>query len=1021
MASEDRILKILLQLKADVADTTKVTGALKEVEAQATRTAAAVKASAASGIDPAVAKSEAEFAARIAARRLADEQAILAAQVAAQSVLTQNNALSEQGLETAERASSDMGGRLFIAAAIAYKIYEAIAHSADEAVRLAKETERQSDDLLKQVQHWQDIAAAAGDFHDIVKLGDDIGPRLEAMAEKLDEFRRREIDKTQKAYDFVTKMFMGVATGGQLGGFGSTGFNQGNLDESTKAQERYNQIQLKSANESIDRAQKAKEVWEAVNLLPLNQAVEEYSRKLDDLKAKQAGIDRNKDVPSFEEWKKLNKEIELTEKRVDQLTKTQSRLASETEKVSAGIAKVDFAQLDKGDQLAALNVNLEEIQVKLREVGVEAASPNEALEKAKDLTKENAEEVIKLVEAWAKVLGQIAQVVQQQEADRAKEEAEGRRAAQERVNASLRESGLLLSDIRQQQQLIANDPFLSTEAKQIQLANLYRKEQETILLEILKIKALIAQIEAVGGPKEQQQVAQLTAKLHGLGFEYQQLGQKVKSLSFSGELQADLTAWANSFGTAAHQIAGVITGTLNVAIAQTAQLLTDAIFRTGDWKQALLQVGEAGVKMIIQMLLQWVISRTLMSVLNAAFGKVDASAANKLAESSAAAWSPAAVSASIATEGVAAGTGTAAYIAALVAGLSAATGIAGGGGGFRKGGYTGDGSADEYAGPAHKKEFVFDAGATSSHGIEDLELLRRGQASIIPHFAGGGDVDLPPIGGGDFGAPPLWENWQDTGGIFNWWNQNRSNYDPNASWYNGSRLIDPGSSPAGSNPFNNWVQGWLALHGGVTNPNIGNPNSWYPSNPFNVTGFGTHAPSGVYGLGAGPTAVPTYWGHSGGIGNAGGLGASGGGPPASKRAGHSANYWVFQDGGLVDGPPSSVDNVLAMLATGEHVIQTPAVAWAERNFGPNFLKDINEMRIPMRATHFAGGGLVGSSSPVNSSAGGSGSGQVLLKVIPVTDWKAALREARKDDDHRVFIVDTVKGAAHEIGIGAVNG
>lgn len=40
MANEDRILKILLQLKADTADTAKVTAGLKEIEVQAEKTAA---------------------------------------------------------------------------------------------------------------------------------------------------------------------------------------------------------------------------------------------------------------------------------------------------------------------------------------------------------------------------------------------------------------------------------------------------------------------------------------------------------------------------------------------------------------------------------------------------------------------------------------------------------------------------------------------------------------------------------------------------------------------------------------------------------------------------------------------------------------------------------------------------------------------------------------------------------------------------------------------------------------------
>lgn len=82
----------------------------------------------------------------------------------------------------------------------------------------------------------------------------------------------------------------------------------------------------------------------------------------------------------------------------------------------------------------------------------------------------------------------------------------------------------------------------------------------------------------------------------------------------------------------------------------------------------------------------------------------------------------------------------------LVGALGGAFGLGGGGGltgarifseqstvgsvpkifGFSGGGYTGDGSPTDIAGPVHKKEFVFDASATSRIGVPTLEALRRG-------------------------------------------------------------------------------------------------------------------------------------------------------------------------------------------------------------------------------------------------------------------------------------------------------
>jgi len=93
------------------------------------------------------------------------------------------------------------------------------------------------------------------------------------------------------------------------------------------------------------------------------------------------------------------------------------------------------------------------------------------------------------------------------------------------------------------------------------------------------------------------------------------------------------------------------------------------------------------------------------------------------ATTTAAAWTPAAFMASIGSFGAAAAIGIAAVLA-----LGAL-------GGFRKGGYTGNGGVDDVAGVVHGKEFVFDAAATSRIGVSNLEAMRKGQAlptNVIP-------------------------------------------------------------------------------------------------------------------------------------------------------------------------------------------------------------------------------------------------------------------------------------------------
>lgn len=86
------------------------------------------------------------------------------------------------------------------------------------------------------------------------------------------------------------------------------------------------------------------------------------------------------------------------------------------------------------------------------------------------------------------------------------------------------------------------------------------------------------------------------------------------------------------------------------------------------------------------------------------------------AGTTASAWSFAAIAASIGSFGTAAAIGLAAVVAAMAFG-----------GGFRKGGYTGNGGVNQAAGIVHGQEYVFDADAVKRIGVGNLEALRSGR------------------------------------------------------------------------------------------------------------------------------------------------------------------------------------------------------------------------------------------------------------------------------------------------------
>src|SRR5581483_8498511 len=267
-----------------------------------------------------------------------------------------------------------------------------------------------------------------------------------------------------------------------------------------------------------------------------------------------------------------------------------------------------------------------------------------------------------------------------------------------------RQTATVLAQIRGSQNLIEQNPFLSI-------------DQQNSALDP-------AQYEQV-----RQKVIQDTFALEGLRL-------KLASLGFGGQLRTELTSFVNQFGSGAHQLAGIITGTLNTAIGSTSQALTALIFKTGNWKQAFAQAAQSIVQNIIQIALQFVVSRLLMSALNRVAGGADAAAANAQASGAAAAWAPAATSAAIATEGVAAGVGLAGYLSSLSAGVAGATALAGAGGSlgsFASGGFTGDLEGYRF----HKREFVFNEIATRTIGVDRLAALHdnaisgRGERSTL--------------------------------------------------------------------------------------------------------------------------------------------------------------------------------------------------------------------------------------------------------------------------------------------------
>lgn len=260
---------------------------------------------------------------------------------------------------------------------------------------------------------------------------------------------------------------------------------------------------------------------------------------------------------------------------------------------------------------------------------------------------------------------------------------------------------------------------------------------------------LIARLDAVGNTKG---AAEARLEFQKLGVEITKLKIEAGNDTFFGKIRSQIQQLASEWGDLGKQVGGFLTQTFQNFASTAGNAIGQLIFRTGNWKQSILQLGQSFVSSLATMLIQWVLSRTIMSALNKAFGAADAAAAKTEAAGAAAAWGPAATAASIASYGAAAGLGLTAYLSALGIGTAATIG-ASAGGSFRDGGWTGDGPADRPAGIVHNREVVMPEPAVNYWGkdfLVNMAYRSIARPSVARGGGGGGGGD----GWGSGSQPP---------------------------------------------------------------------------------------------------------------------------------------------------------------------------------------------------------------------------------------------------------------------------
>lgn len=299
--------------------------------------------------------------------------------------------------------------------------------------------------------------------------------------------------------------------------------------------------------------------------------------------------------------------------------------------------------------------------------------------------------------------------------------------AEDRINS--------LRDIRARLEANQNVFELDRQKIRVQLLNAERQATDAL---IASKKADLGNVIARPVNEESDQlqktqaIIQLKRDLNQLERERTQIliEQNQQQTALNDVIQTSLISWVNQLGNTATQVANILTTTLSSAIQTVSGNIADAVVGTQTWAQAWDNIIISIVRGLVQTVIQFGLQQAAMFAIRTIYGKASLAAAAVEATAAAAIWAPAATAASIATFGGAAGVGLAAFVSSLLIGQGVAGGLAAAagsaGGGFKVGGYTGDGNPNEEAGKVHKREFVWPADVVDRVGPAALyNMMQR--------------------------------------------------------------------------------------------------------------------------------------------------------------------------------------------------------------------------------------------------------------------------------------------------------
>jgi chaperonin cofactor prefoldin len=624
------------------------------------------------------------------------------------------------------------------AATAAIVLVAAMVEAASAAAKYREEVAKGQDELLKMSKNLEAMAAASKSEEDLATLARTVTTQLDQQNQKITEFTR--IATSGAPLEVVSR---GITT--VLNYIETLAEGQANLAHvwtTTAAAQADAAIRVRDELRLTQAAQielaNANVRW-AESIAPNATQISILSDALASLHREQNALDR--DLPGFSEnWAKLQQQISVLESVLNIVLGHMQKVDETLKDIDKDINEIfkdNQKLLEQSGKQAAFVVEIDDLSKERLATGNKQAEIEAKVSAEFDKQKAAANE--------RGIFGKEAEDLANKAANSLRyqlETEQSLKGAHEGYNAALRESHIILQQIRADQELIKGAPFMGADEKSAALIKSYRAEMDQIVADIAKLNAL------KGGITDPAELARLNGLTLTLTDQWKKLAEQQAALTHP--LQAQLQTWVNSWGTAVHQIGTLIEDTIGKSLEALNQWIVTGKFNLQSFMQSIELMG---LKLIEQLILQQIMARVNAS-LNAELARI-------LGLQISAALAPAATASIIATQGGSALAAPAQFATAL-AGITALS-VAGGGGGaagFHEGGlirmHDGGLAHDEVPIIAQAGEIMIQKSVAQEYG-DFLLALNEGllhAGGVVESFARGGFIHVRGgrHHGGDWGG-----------------------------------------------------------------------------------------------------------------------------------------------------------------------------------------------------------------------------------------------------------------------------